>query len=189
MKIGFFGGTFNPPHKGHEKIINYSSKLFDELLIFPNINSPDKLNTLPVDFRHRINMLRLIIKNDNIKVDTYEITSKLSSYTYYTVKYLLNKYEGADLFMIIGKDQLFNLDHWYKFDFILQNVSILCFDRIMMRGSKNKSISYPNIEVVDFDFPFSSSLIRKKIYKHEKLNTSLISDKVKDYIYEHNLYI
>lgn len=189
MKIGFFGGTFNPPHKGHEKIIDYCSKLFDELLVFPNIISPHKLNCHPVDSKHRINMLKLIIKNNNVKVDTYEVVSELSSYTYYTVKYLLDKYQKCDLFMIIGKDQLLNLDNWYNIDFILKNTHILCFDRTISPDNKDMFTLYPNAQIIDFDFPFSSSFIRKKIYKHEQIDTSLISEKVKNYIHEHNLYI
>ena len=190
MRIGFFGGTFNPPHKGHEKIIDYCSDLFDELLIFPNIVSPDKKGHPPIDSKHRINMLELIIKKNNIKVDAYEIMSELSNYTYYTVKYLLNKYKNCNLFMIIGKDQLLNLDNWYNIDFIIKNTDILCFDRtITSYNNQNRSSLYTNAQVVNFDFPFSSSCIREKIYKHETVDTSLISKKVKDYIYAHNLYM
>ena len=189
MKVGFFGGTFNPPHKGHERIINYCSELFDELLVFPNIISPDKLNYPPVDPEHRINMLKLIIENDNVKVDTYEIVSELSNYTYYTVKYLLDKYQKCNLFMIIGKDQFLNLNNWYNINFILKNTHILCFNRASSYDDKDRFTSYPNnTQIVDFDFPSSSSFIREKIYKHEQIDSSLISDKVKDYIYEHNLY-
>ena len=188
MKIGFFGGTFNPPHKGHERIINYCSKLFDELLVFPNMISPNKLNYPPVDSKHRINMLKLIIENDNVKVDTYEIVSELSSYTYYTVKYLLDKYQKCNLFMIIGKDQFLNLDNWYNIDFILKNTRILCFNRTISYDNKDILTSYPNVKTVDFNFSSSSSSIRAKIYKNEQIDNSLISNKVKDYIYEHNLY-
>ena len=188
MKIGFFGGTFNPPHKGHEKIINYCSKLFDELLVFPNTISPHKKKSPPISSKHRINMLKLIIKDDNIKIDNYEVVSELSNYTYYTVKYLLKKYKKSDLFMIIGKDQIINLNNWYNIDFILKNTKILCFNRLVSDNKKDNFISSKNAEIVDFNFPFSSSFIRKKIYNHEKIDNSLISNKVKNYIYEHNLY-
>ena len=190
MKIGFFGGTFNPPHKGHEQIINYCSNLFDKLLIFPNIVSPNKITYPPVNYTHRINMLKLIIKKNNITVDNYEIISKLSNYTYYTVKYLLNKYKNSSLFMIIGKDQFLNLENWYNVDFIIENTNILCFNRtISSYSSQDTSNLYPNTQFVDFDFPFSSSIIREKISKHEIVDNAMISKQVKNYIYEHNLYI
>ena len=190
MKIGFFGGTFNPPHKGHEKIIDYCSKLFDELLIFPNIISPDKIGIPPIDYKHRINMLELIIKKNNVKVDAYEIISELSNYTYYTVKYLLNKYKDCTLFMIIGKDQFINLTNWYNIDFIIKNTEVLCFDRTISNYNNQDMVGlYPNTQVVNFDFPCSSSAIREKIYQHKTIDNSLISKQVKNYIYEHNLYV
>jgi len=190
MRIGFFGGTFNPPHKGHEKIIDYCSEFFDELLVFPNVTSPHKKKHPPIDSKHRINMLKLIIEKDNVKIDNYEIVSKLSNYTYHTIKYLRNKYKNCTLYMVIGKDQLLNLDSWYNVDFILNNTDILCFDRTITTSNDKKIINlYPNIEVVDFKFPFSSCHIRKKIHKNETIDSSLISKKVKDYIYANNLYI
>ena len=189
MKIGFFGGTFNPPHKGHEKIIDYCSDLFDRVLVFPNMISPHKLHAPPIDSMHRVNMLELIIKHDNVEIDMYEIKSELSNYTYYTVKYLLDRYKDSTLSMILGEDQLLNLGNWHNIDFILKNTNILCFNR---RGSENNKHDFPfyfNSQIIDFDFPFSSSFIREKIYKNEEIKDSLISKQVKNYIYEHKLYI
>ena len=41
MKLGFYGGTFNPPHNGHKMIMNQCALKFDKLLIFPNNKSHD----------------------------------------------------------------------------------------------------------------------------------------------------
>ena len=188
MKLGFFGGTFNPPHKGHEQIIDYCLKSFDRLVLFPNIISPDKLSSPPIDCTHRINMLKLIIKNRNIEIDTYEIESKLSNYTYHTVKYLLNKYEDVDLFMIIGRDQLLNLKNWYNISFIMEHTNIMCFNRLIDQDNKTVDDLYSNVKIINFNFPFSSSYIRRNLYKNKMIDNSVISDKVKDYIYGNNLY-
>ena len=135
-------------------------------------------------------MLKLIIKKDNVKIDNYEIVSGLSNHTYYTIEYLLNKYENCTLCMVIGKDQLLNLANWYNVDFILKNTSILCFDRTITNGNDKNMINlYPNTQIVELNFPYSSSFIRKKIYKNETVSNLLISEKIKDYIYAHNLYI
>jgi len=188
MKIGFFGGTFNPPHKGHEGIIDYCSNLFDQLLIFPNMTSPDKLNSPPVDFKHRINMLELIINKDNVLIDGYETVSNVPNYTFHTIQYLMDKYKDSDLFMIIGKDQLINLDNWYNSKFIKKNINILCFDRVLSQ-SDNKLIElYPDVELIEFEFSVSSSYIREEIYGNKKIDSSLLSDKVKKYINKYHLY-
>tara|TARA_Y100001970_G_scaffold245322_1_gene312271 strand:+ start:36981 stop:37550 length:570 start_codon:yes stop_codon:yes gene_type:complete len=188
MKIGFFGGTFNPPHKGHEKIIDYCSTLFDKLLIFPNIISPDKLNSPPVNFNHRVNMLKLVIHKNNIVIDTYEIESGVPNYTFYTIQYLMGKYKNSKLFMVIGKDQLINLDNWYNSTFIKNNINILCFDRLLNQESNQLIENYPNVELVNFDFSISSSYIREKIHQNNDIDSSLLSHEIKKYINKHHLY-
>ena len=42
MKVGFFGGSFDPPHLGHKQIVDYCIEIFDRLLIIPNRNPVDK---------------------------------------------------------------------------------------------------------------------------------------------------
>ena len=44
MRLAFFGGTFNPPHNGHNLIINYCLRNFDKFIVIPNKVSPDKKN-------------------------------------------------------------------------------------------------------------------------------------------------
>ena len=61
MNTYFFGGSFNPLHKGHVKIIDLCSQLSDKLIIVPNKCSPNKKNNL--DSMHRIEMLKSSIKN------------------------------------------------------------------------------------------------------------------------------
>ena len=89
MKLAFFGGTFNPPHKGHEMMIDYCYDLFDQLLIIPNRVSPEKLSNPPISEFHRLNMLNILIGEKDIKIDTFELESNKDNYTYHTLKYLI----------------------------------------------------------------------------------------------------
>ena len=94
----------------------------------------------------------------------------------------MDKYKDSDLFMIIGKDQLINLDNWYNSKFIKKNINILCFDRLLSQ-SDNKLIElYPDVELIEFEFSVSSSYIREEIYGNKEIDSSLLSDKVKKYI-------
>ena len=68
MNLAFFGGTFNPPHKGHEMMIEYCYNLFDQLLIIPNRVSPEKLNNPPISEFHRLNMLNILVSDKDIKI-------------------------------------------------------------------------------------------------------------------------
>ena len=189
MKLAFFGGTFDPPHKGHEMIIEHCSILFDQLLIVPNCISPDKKNNPPVSKDHRLNMLKIIVNknsNNNIKIDTFELDSKRDNYTYLTIKYLIKNYTFSKLYMVIGDDQLSNLANWYNIKFILDNVNIVCFNRFS--NMKVKDNIYNNIKYIPFDYPISSSLIREKIRKNIELNYETISGEVHTYIEDNNLY-
>ena len=90
MKIFFFGGTFDPPHLGHEKIVDFCLDNCDKLVIIPNKNSLDKIKT--TDANHRLSMLKLLFNNKRIIIDEFELESKKPNYTYYTIEYLKNIY-------------------------------------------------------------------------------------------------
>ena len=185
MNLAFFGGTFDPPHKGHEMMIEHCYNTFDQLLLIPNSVSPEKSDNPPISEFHRLSMLEIIINDKNIKIDTFELKSKQPNYTYYTIEYLIQNYNFSDLYMVIGEDQLSNLFNWYKFDFILENINIVCFKR---KSFFIESLKLKNIKYVSFDYHFSSSKIRGMIkndtpFKNEKLN-----QEVHKYIRDNNLY-
>ena len=75
-------------------------------------------------------MLKLLLMDDNVMIDPFEIESKKKNYTSYTVRYLLKKYKGSSISMIIGEDLLYNLHNWYDYEFILSNIYIICFTNI-----------------------------------------------------------
>lgn len=184
MKLGFFGGSFNPPHKGHQYIIEYCQFFFDKFLVIPNYNSPDNNKNISISYEHRVNMLKL--KNHKIEIDDFEMKSNGINYTCYTIEYLIRKYSDYKISMVIGEDQFNNLSNWYNIDFILNNVEILCFKR------KNKfeklDIAY-DINMIDLDFPYSSAEVRKKLKMGENIDSKIVDKQVLNYIKENRLYI
>ncbi len=185
MNLAFFGGTFNPPHKGHEKIIEFCYKKFNQLIIIPNSVSPHKIKKPPILEVHRLKMLDLIIGGKNIEIDTFEVDSNKKNYTYYTLQYLIQKYKNSNIFMVIGEDQLANLHNWYKINFILDNVNIVCFKRNDFY-IKNEMIK--NIEYIPFNHSVSSSKIREMLRDNIRLNDKMMSNEVYEYIKYNNLY-
>ena len=184
MKLAFFGGSFNPPHKGHKRIIDYCQKTFDKFLVIPNYNSPDNNKNVSLSYNHRVNMLKL--QNKDIIIDDFEIKSNDVNYTYYTIKYLIEKYSEYKIIMVLGEDQFNNLYNWHNVDFILNNVEIICFKR---ENTVEKNGISSNINIIDFDFPFSSEQIRKKVKMKESIHSNIVDEQVLNYIKEHGLYI
>ena len=188
MKIFFFGGTFDPPHIGHKMIVDKCYDKCDKFIIFPNLKSPHKIDFGVTEYIHRLKMLKILFKKYRVEIDEFEILSKANSYTYDTIQYLKKKYNGASLTMLIGYDQLLNLKQWYRYDEIIKDINILCFNR--KHAIKSDLECLENIEIVDdFDFNISSSYIRKNYSSILRKNGKKYLDKdVLEYIKENCLY-
>jgi len=186
MKIGIYVGSFNPPHKGHIKIVNHLiDNYLDKVIIIPTGNYWDKLDLVSID--DRINMLKLyesekiIIDSENNNIEfTYQILRKLSSY-----------YKD-ELYLIIGADNIINFDKWKNYEEIL-NYNLIILNRanidiIKYLNNLNKKEKYiivndlPNIDI-------SSTMIRNKIKNIDNKDIlELIDKEIYGYIEKNNLY-
>lgn len=195
MKIGIFGGTFNPIHTEHVNIVNnaISELNLDKLLVLPTYISPHK-NTTPAPAEDRLNMVRLAFNNcDRVEVSDFEIKQGGKSYTYLTVEHFKKLY-NAELYLIVGGDMLKDFKNWKYPDRIL-NVSTLCvFNREDWEGDFKKEKEYFqkefNKEFVKLNYcpkPLSSTEIR--IFNELGLSiTEFTDNKVAEYIKNNNLY-
>ena len=191
MKIFFFGGTFDPPHNGHQTIVNYCLEKCDKLILVPNKKSPHKKFHPSASTKQRKKMLSILFAHNKINICEFELKSAIDNYTYLTIDYLKKKYKSSDLTMILGNDQLLNLKNWKNVNYILSEVKILCFNRSVSKNIElSKSLKYNLKFVENFKVNISSNMIRKNI-----LNKSLASiepmldKKIIDYIKEKKLYV
>ena len=198
MKIFFYGGTFDPPHIGHKKIIEALLPRCDKMIIFPAKKSPFK-KVYPIASNiHRINMLNLLFENNKVSIDNYEIISKNLNYTYLTIDYLEKKYPNCSFTMIIGKDQIASLSKWHNFSIFNKKINIICFNRVLKdefeteeNESENESYDSRKFEnICDFNIDTSSTSIRNniKLNNNQYLKNNL-SLKVLQYIENNNLYV
>jgi len=189
MNVYFFGGSFDPPHLGHLKIIETCFDRFDitQFILIPANQSPLKKNKPIASQIHRIEMLKLLIDNfDNkITIDDWEIIRSGPSYTYDTIEYLIEKYPGCCFFMILGHDQFVSFKNWKNYKKILNSVKIIVFNRSDENFTLIRGVDIMKIE--NFQFNISSENIRKKI-NNGKLLISDLPLKVNNYINEHGLY-
>ena len=116
MRIGIFGGTFDPPHVGHLLLASDASESLrlDRLIFIPVWTQPLKVGTPPVASpQDRLEMVRLAVADDaNYAVDDTEITRKGLSYTVDTLEHLAERYKGAKLFLLMGQDALVGFPQW-----------------------------------------------------------------------------
>ena len=115
MKIGVYVGSFNPPHKGHIKIVNHllDKNYLDKIIIIPTGNYWDKNNL--VNINDRINMLKFY-KNENIIIDN---KNNNIEYTYQLLKNLSKEHKKDNLYLIIGADNIINFDKWKNYQEVL----------------------------------------------------------------------
>ena len=191
MKVFFFGGTFDPPHIGHELIIKKILPMCEKLILFPVNHSPDKNNRPLASNEHRLNMLKILFENNQIEIDDFDLKAGKENYTYLTISYLKKKYINSEISMIIGYDQLENLKNWKKYKTILENVKIICFNRNNKKGSFDNHMLKGKISYIrDFNIDISSTEIRRQLLKN---NLHIIENTMNpilvEYIKENNLYV
>ncbi len=198
MKIGMFGGSFNPIHIGHIELANiFTEKLsLDKLLIIPTCVPPHKASKDMATSSQRFDMCRIAVSdNHKFEVSDIEIKRGGASYTYQTILQLLNIYSAAELFLIIGADMFMTLQDWKNPDIIFKNATICTVPRnsdnyeILLKhseylagiGAKSKILSTPLTQI-------SSTIIRNAIKNNDIKIKNLLPDGVYDYIKNNNLY-
>ena len=123
MKIVIFGGTFDPVHGEHIKMVRGALKELspDKLIVLPTFVPPHKADAVADSF-HRLNMARLAFGFDGrIEVSDYEIERGGNSYSYLTVLHFRAAYPEAEIRFLIGGDSFFEFDGWRNPDVIAGN--------------------------------------------------------------------
>lgn len=189
-----FGGTFNPPHIGHQKMLKALEKReeIDEIWLMPDRIPPHKVCDFLASDEDRINMCRLLIsplEKTKLCLAEFERTGK--SYSYDTVTLLKQKYPGRNFTFVCGGDMLISFDKWYKYEELLKAVSFTVFRRTETDkdGFDSAVLKYGEmgmkITVCDDDVPaVSSSYIRNNIEK----SRDLLPERVYEYIVDGRIY-
>lgn len=118
MKIALFGGSFDPPHKGHDAVVKEAlhSLDIDKLIIMPSFLSPFKKGFF-ADEKHRFAWVKKLWGNlEKIEISDYEIQQKKTVASFETAKYLYNIYQPSKFYLIIGADHLKTLHLWQEFE-------------------------------------------------------------------------
>ena len=197
LKIGIFGGSFNPVHTEHVKIaLGAINELnLDKLLVLPTYVSPHKLNASIESGEDRLNMLKIAFKDYlKVEVSDFEVKSEGISYTYLTLLHFKNLYPDATFYLIMGSDMLENFPSWKNPDIIAKNAELVLLNRQGDSNLNDNAIKAIK-KLYDKDVIFlktegvnrSSTEIRLRIKLDLSLD-GLLPNGVEEYIKANNLY-
>ena len=181
-----FGGSFNPPTKGHFQIMKQLVSHFEhaKLIVVPVGNDYQKNDLQP--FLHRYNMLKLMLDNiDNIIVSDIEAHRAYQG-TLKTLDDLSNTYD--DLYFVIGADNLIDLPNWINYKTLLASYPFIVMHREGHMTEAEAETMFKDLKhnflFIDFHSPSKSSHVRDNIHAFREY----LCDEVYEYIKKHHLY-
>jgi nicotinate-nucleotide adenylyltransferase len=185
-KVALFGGSFNPIHNQHIKMIEKlaKSEVIDEVWVIPCKKHAFNKGFAPA--KQRIKMIQLAIKSiPNAKISRVELKSKGTTYTIKTLKELKSKY-SHEFFWIIGSDIPYEIHQWKDYNKLLKEVKFIIFRR---KGYPLKKVKGMKIFHVfnEHISDISSTKIRENAKQGKSLK-GLVSSSIEAYIKKEGLY-
>ncbi len=150
MKLGLYGGSFDPVHLGHLLVAQAACEEFglDRLCFIPAAQSPFKPGSEPAPATARLQMLRLALAGQpHYEVDAQEITRGGVSFTIDTVQHYRRCFPAARLFWLIGADHVAKLPLWREAEDLAARVEFLVIPR-------------PGEPSVPFPAPFRGEMLK-----------------------------
>jgi nicotinate-nucleotide adenylyltransferase len=180
LKVGLYGGTFDPIHNGHIRVIEevISQKFVDRLLVVPAGEPRLRENAPVATGAQRRAMCQLAVSglapeiSALVEVNPIEILRQGPSYAIDTVEAIAQTYEGATIVLILGTDAYEKIDQWHRAEELKEIVEFLVIDRPDFPGEPNVQIGAIAVSATD---------IRSK--KSDQIPAAVAA-----YIKEHNLY-
>lgn len=131
-KIGIYGGSFNPVHKGHVALAKYILEHgeIDEIWFLVSPNNPLKKASELADEKVRLEMVKTAIENEpKMKASDFEFYLPRPSYTIDTLRALKDAYPDTEFTLIMGSDNMAIFHMWKDFQEIIDNYPILVYPR------------------------------------------------------------
>lgn len=208
LRLGIFGGMFDPPHLGHIAAANYAAKQLelDEVKLVP-CKIPNHRARTQAPEEHRVNMLNLAIQGEpKLSVDTLELDRDGVSFMVDTLDVFRSRNREAVIVLVLGIDSFNSLPSWHRYQDILALCHLYVLSRaeeLVNQDTEQKLAPY-GVEVDSeqalmarpqgcyffakgFAHDASSTLVRQEKLLHKNLG-ALLAPEVLQYIENHHLY-
>ena len=189
LRLGVYGGTFDPVHNGHLLLARDAVEQIglDALLFVPCSRSPFKSRKAQATDAQRVAMLRLAIKDEpRFWLSRCEIERPGPSYSIDTVAEIREAFPRAELFWLIGADQLAGLAKWHRAAELRRLVKFVLLHRgeKVSKGRGKTVLSLPQPRRIDI----SATEIRHRVKSRLPID-HLVPHPVAAYIKRHRLYL
>ena len=182
MKVLIYGGSFNPIHKGHKKLLEEINRFyfFNEIWILPNSLNKDEIF---LSDKERINLIQEDLKTfPHLKIVKDELDFNHPVPTIDTIKKMHQEYPQHTFYFLMGSDQFFKLYEWEEIEKLSQMVTFIVGTRDEYEIAKNTANPY-NVIIHNCDIEnYSSSKIRKG-------QLQLVSPQTLQYLQNHLPYL
>ena len=202
-RVGMFGGAFDPPHWAHCELAKTAldQLALDVLHILPTGHAWHKTRVLSSP-EHRMAMCRLAFSDlGRVRLDDREIHRQGPSYTADTLIELRGEYPGAELFLVLGADQLLSFKSWVRWQEVLDLATLAVANRATNIGADARLDQASETDLSGVDLPFkrlsmplkniSASAVRARVSQPKSREAALevlVPEAVASYISQHSLY-
>ncbi len=190
MRIGLFGGSFDPVHLGHLLVAQAALEeaSLDRVVFIPAAQSPFKPQSAPAPGADRLRLLRLALAGQTqMVVDDLELRRGGVSYTIETVSEYRNRFPAAEFFYLIGADHVTQLPQWRAASELAERVTFVVIPR---PGGLVTPLprTFRGIVLGGFPLGVSSSQIRARIKAQQSIEW-LVPATVAEAIRNYRLYL
>lgn len=188
MRIGVYGGTFDPPHLGHLIVASDVCEALglDRVLWIPSAEPPHKRGSVRASAEQRLAMVRAAVGGDpRFEVDDLELRREGASYSVDTLRELSRREPGCHLHFIVGVDQLREFPGWREPDEIARLATLVA----VSRGGEQVEAGFPHdvrrVRVTRIDL--SATDVRARLRAGRSVRY-LVPEAVREIIERENLY-
>ncbi len=199
MKIGLYGGSFDPIHHGHIRPVREARDALglDRVIYLPTARPPHKPRRTPAPALARYVMVELaLLGEERMSVSTLELADRVT-YTIETLKHFRRLEPEARLFLILGSDSFARLDTWRQWREILTLAELAVLERPGVAETGHHEPSAELLEALEdarvhrirnAPVAVSSTAVRRRLAEHSEDLPQLVPTLVLDYIVKYGLY-